>query len=162
MATQRDKKSMLSELADKGYPVDVEAMQAPFNFLISAVASVDVDATPIIKFSQRMRTTILQSTFACELAGIIVFPMVLHPEIRSTGDKITWKRGERIYVIRRTIDYFAWQHANSNAKKKMLMACVVDSIASIPVKHLSESSKEPLVKLAHQAMRSSARRLSVS
>jgi hypothetical protein len=154
MATKRDSRTMLQRLADKGYPVDLGALDAPFNLTITSVASIDVDAEPIIKFSQRVKEVVREAAFRCELAGIAVFPMVLNPEIRSTGNTVTWKRGERAYVVRRNIDFSHWQRAKANEKKEMLASCVIDSIASIPMKHLSESSKEALVAIVRQAMRS--------
>lgn len=145
---------MLQRLAEKGYPVDLGALDAPFNLTITSVASIDVDAEPIVKFSQRVREVVREATFRCELAGIAVFPMVLNPEVRSTGDTMTWKRGDRAYVIRRNIDFSRWQHAKSNEKKELLVNCVIDSIASIPTKHLSDASKEALGAIVRKAIRS--------
>jgi len=162
MTTKRDSRSMLRRLADQGFPVDFDALDAPFNLTISSVASIDVDAEPIIKFSQRVRELVRESGFKCELAGIAVFPMVLNPEIRSTGDTMTWKKGDRAYVIRRNIDFSHWQHAKSKEKKEMLATCVIDSIASIPMRHLSESSKDALTMIVRQAMRASVGRLAAS
>lgn len=152
MATKRDSGSMLRRLADNGYPVDFGAMEAPFNLTITSVASIDVDTGPIVKFSQRVKEVVREAAFRCELTGIAVFPMVLNPEIRSAGNRVTWKRGERAYVVRRGIDFSQWQRAKINEKKKMLTICVIDSITSIPAKHLSESSKEALVAIVRQAM----------
>lgn len=151
---KRDSGSMLRGLADKGYPVDLGALDAPFNLTITSVASIDADAEPIIKFSQRVKEVVRETAFRCELAGIAIFPMVLNPEIRSTGNTMTWKRGERAYVVRRNIDFSLWKRAKANEKKEMLESCVIDSIASIPAKHLSESSKTALVAIVRQAMRS--------
>jgi hypothetical protein len=154
MVTKRDSGAMLRRLAEKGFPVDFDALNAPFNLTITSVASIDVDAAPIIKFSQRVKEMVRESGFKCELAGIAVFPMVLNPEIRSTGDTMTWKSGERAYMIRRNIDFSRWQHAKSSEKKELLASCVIESIASIPMKHLSESSKDALTTIVRQTMRS--------
>ena len=54
---------MLQRLADKGFPVDLGALNAPFNLTITSVASIDVDAALIIKFSQRVREMVRESGF---------------------------------------------------------------------------------------------------
>lgn len=154
MATRRDSGSMLRRLADKGFPVDLDALDAPFNLTITSTTSIDVDATPIIRFSQRLKEVVRESGFRCELADIAVFPIILNPGIRSAENAVNWKRGSRSYIIRRNIDFSRWQHANSNDKKEMLAKCVIDAIASIPMKHLAESSREALEAMIRQAMRS--------
>jgi len=154
MVKKRDSKSMLRKLAEAGYPVDLDALDSPFNLTITSLVSVDVDAEPIIKFSQRLNEVVREAAFTCELTGIVIFPTVLNPEIRSSGNKVTWKRAERAYMVRQNIDFADWQNAKTSEKKAMLVNCVVDSIASIPTKHLPESSKEALVAIVRRAMRS--------
>jgi hypothetical protein len=158
MATKRDIREELQRAADNGYPVDFGALDAPFNFLISSITSLEVDERPITKLSQRVREIVRTSGFKCELAGIIVFPMVLDPEVPAVGDKVSWKRKSNIYSVHRHIDIFRWEQAKLKEKKEMLLNCVIDSISSIPTKRLSESSKEALVAIVRQAMRSSAAR----
>lgn len=145
---------MLQRLAENGYPVDFEAFDALFNLTITPTTSVDVDAEPVIKFSQVVKKAIRKSGFACDLTDIVVFVLVLNPDIGVTKDATTWKRASRSYVVRRNIDFIGWQHAKASDRKKMLTACVIDAIASIPVKHLSELSKESLGEIVLGAARS--------
>lgn len=153
MVTKRDAESML-RAAENGYPVDLDALDAPFNLTITSIASVDVDVEPIVMFSQRLKDVVREAAFSCELTGIVIFPTVLNPEMRSAGNKVTWKRGERAYMVRQNIDFSDWQNANASEKKAMVVNCIVGSIARIPTKHLSESSKEALVEIVRRAVRS--------
>lgn len=81
MAARRDSGSMLRRLADKGFPVDLDALDAPFNLTITSTTSIDVDATPIIGFSQRLKEIVRESGFKCELSDIAVFPSIHSPRM---------------------------------------------------------------------------------
>ena len=159
MAIKQHSSSMLRRLADKGFPVDFGALDALFNLTITSVASIDIDASPIIKFSQRVRALVRESGFDCQLSDIAVFLMILNPELRSAKDSVSWKRGSRSYSIRRNISFSQWQRAKSDEKKEILVNCVIDSIMVIPTKHLDQSSKDALITIVRQAIRPATKTL---
>ena len=151
---KRGNDAMLRRLAANGFPVDFGALDASFNLTLTPITSIDVDAEPLIQFSQRIREQVRTSGFKCELADIAIFVMVLNPEIKSAGDSSSWKRVSRSYVIRRNVDFSCWQSAKLSEKKELLTKCVINSIADIPMKHLDESSKGALAAIVRQAARS--------
>jgi hypothetical protein len=144
---------MLEHLAEQGYPVDFEALDAPFNFTISSIATYDVDVDVILKFSNRLRELIRQERFSCELKDIILHPVILNPEITSSNEAITWKRKDMAYVIRQSIGFSDWQNGSLRDKKKLLESCVVDAVGRIPEKHLAEASRGAIVKIVRAALR---------
>jgi hypothetical protein len=150
---RRSNEGMLRRLAANGFPVDFDALRASFNLTITPITSIDVDADPLIQFSQRVRKQVKESGFKCGLADIAIFTMVLNPEIKAAGDSSSWKKSSQAYVIRRNIDFSSWQSAKPSGKNELLRKCVIDSIADIPMKHLDESSKETLAGIIRQAAR---------
>jgi hypothetical protein len=153
MAMRRANTAMLRRLAENGFPVDFGALDASFNLTITPVTSIDVDAEPLIQFSQRVREQIRESGFKCDLADIAISVMVLNPAINAAKDGSSWKRASRSYVLRRSVDFSHWQSAKSNEKKALLEKCIIDSIVDIPTKHLDEASKEALAAIVRQATR---------
>jgi len=151
MAMRRANTAMLRRLAENGFPVDFGALDVSFNLTITPVTSIDVDAEPLIQFSQRVREQIRESGFKCDLADIVISVMVLNPAINAAKDGASWKRASRSYVLRRSIDFSHWQSAKPNEKKALLGKCVINSIADIPMKHLDEASKEALTAIVRQA-----------
>ena len=153
MAMRRANEAMLRRLAENGFPVDFGALDALFNLTITPITSIDVDAEPLIQFSQRVRELVRASGFKCELADVAIFVLVLNPDIKSAENSSSWKRASRAYVFRRNIDFSCWQSAKRSEKMALLTRCVIASIADIPTKHLNEASKEALAAIVRQAVR---------
>lgn len=146
--------AMLRRLVANGFPVDLCAIKASFNLTITPLTTIDVDAQPLIDFSQRVKEIVRKMKFQCELADIAVIPMVLNPDIRPAQNSVSYKKASRAYIIRRNIDFSAWQIAKLNQQMEMLALCVTESILSIPPKQLSEQSKDQLAAIVCQAAHS--------
>ena len=147
MLVRRVNQAMLKRIAENGYPVDFGAFDASFNLTIFPVTSIDVDPEYLINFSQRLRQKVRDSQFKCELADILISVVILNADVPSAKDSISWKRASRAYKIRRNINFFDWQNAKPKEKKVLLVNLIVDSLTDIPLKHLSEASKETLIKI---------------
>ena len=148
----KNKVSIIKTLEEQGYPVDVEAIDAPFNLTISPVSSAEVDPAVMIEFSKNVGKLIRDRRFECELMDIVIFPMVLNAEIPAAEDKMTWSKRNRAYKIRRKLDFDEWQEGSDEARKKLLVESILESINAIPEKNLKQANKEQLCEIIWQAI----------
>lgn len=151
---KKTKKSVTEELAEKGYPLDSGAIDAPFNLTIMPMTSMDVDKSVILDFFKNLTSIIRSSEFKCELRDILIFLKILNSELMSGGEKITWSKRECAYKITKIIDFLEWQNASTKKRKSILVKCITGCINEIPQKHLSDLSKERLIFIVNQAVSS--------
>jgi hypothetical protein len=152
MITRKADRVKLTEIAAKGYPIDFAALDATFNFTVSPLVTFDVNVSPFIAVAERLKTLIRGSEFACELADIVAIPFIRAGDVLPIN-KVSFRRAENAYFVKKSIDYDQWESAKVKARKSIVETFLLDVIQSIPAKHLSGASREQLVTLVEAAVR---------
>lgn len=147
MVVKRYDENKLKELEKKGVPIDWAALDALFGLGVSAVVTADVDISLLREFKERIKNLIRESGYSCELLDILVFIMILGPEVSAREESTKFRRKDCGYVIRKKIDFLEWKNAEVVKRIEMIFDAIVESISRIPQKHLSDQSKANLVEL---------------
>lgn len=152
MVTRKADRGMLTELAAKGVPIDLAALDATFNFTVSPLATLGVDVSPFLAVAQRLKTLIRGSTFACELADIVAIPVIRSGDAPRI-DKVSFRPTENACFVKKSIDHAAWDAAKAKARKSMVRTFLLDAIQAVPARRLSTASRERLAALVDAAVR---------
>lgn len=161
MSTRRYDEAKLRELEDKGVSIDWDALKVPFNLGVTSIITADVDSNLLEEFKSEIKNAIRKSEFSCELKDILIFLMILNPEITIGKESISWKRKEEAYIIRKNINFLDWKIARASRRKELMVEATIDAILRIPEKRLSTSSKDRLIEIISQVgkkMRQSRRK----
>jgi hypothetical protein len=140
-------------LVRAGYPIDFDAIRAPFNLVLVPVVSMDVDTGILRDFCRRLKDATWASGFTCALDGIALIVKILDPDIATRDDsRAVRKSADGGCKVHRRIDIKAWQAADTRCKKALLAQCVTVALGSIPGKYLSVAEQAALADIIDAAL----------
>jgi hypothetical protein len=108
------------------------------------VVTLGVDTTDVRRIFQIFQAKFKDFDSQSSLSAIIFFPRILNPAIKKATKLQSFRRKDRAYYIGIEIDYRNWMMASPNGQRDMVIDNIIHSIASIPAKHLEESTRKTL------------------
>jgi hypothetical protein len=132
---------------DAGLKINWAALDKKFIFTVSAIVSVGVDTSLIFKMGELVSSIAESNGFSCELSGIVVFPIILGPDVRPRPDFVTYKRKDRGYFVGKNISFTDWTDSAKARQVVIAQDNLQSSILAININHLSNDSKLKLVEI---------------
>ena len=141
----------LKRVEERGVYVDWDALSRKFNFTVCARISYDIDASVFQRLAELVTKAVDESDFACELQGIVFFPLILKGDVSRRADFKSHKRSYRSYFVGRNIDHKIWKKARTKRRVSLAGQNLQFSVLDIPDHHLSPPSKLTLLAMIEYA-----------
>jgi hypothetical protein len=122
-----------------------------FSFTLSGIVTPGVDIKAFIHLCELVTSLAEQRDFICELASIVMFPIITDPAIYSRADFMVHKRKDSGYFVGRNLDIEVWKRARKARRAVLASEALKSAIEAIPNKHLSIESKIQLVEIIDSA-----------
>jgi hypothetical protein len=150
------RKSQSDVLIERLERADLKVWQddTSFPFAISPHITPGVDPAEIAWLACSFRIEVskrVHGMLTTDLAGAVIFPRVTDPAISSRPDRITHKRSEKCYFVKRNIPFAVWKSASPEARLDLFADNLRDSVRAIPARHLSLPDKAMLLGAIDEA-----------
>jgi hypothetical protein len=143
-----------------GLELRVDQRDARFTFVVSPTTTPGVDRLEISElaatFQRGVFTRVAEQRLSSSLAGIVIFPRILDPDVCRWADGGTYKRKDRSYFVKRAIPFEAWKAASSNGRADLFAANLSNAVNSVPERHLPTADKQKLVEAIDEVRRALA------
>jgi hypothetical protein len=149
--TDRERQK-LELIESRGYPVDWAAAYRAFNLTCSPIVTAGVPSIEVLVSLAGLTSALVEKTGKpLALTGIVVFPTICDSAIYSTTNKLTHKRKDNAYFVRRTIEFDEWNRARRPKRLRLAVENFEESIAWIPERHFPSVDREFLLNCVHAA-----------
>jgi hypothetical protein len=151
MALTKQMLALMERVERAGGSVDRAALTRKFNFTLSGIVDAGVEYKVFVQLCASVQKIVQEQDFKCDLAGIVVFPIILGPNGFKRDDFVTHKRKESAYFVGKNIDYDTWTRAKRPKRIKLAVENLKSSVQAIPDKHLSIEKKMQIMGMIDEA-----------
>ncbi len=151
MSLSPREKQLLERAKRAGAPVNTAVPAHEFALTVSPVTTDGVDVGILVRLGEEVTALARAQGFACEISGIVLFPIVARADVYSKEDFVTYKRASNGYFVGRNIPFEKWKRARVVGQAALAVKNFEASLLVIPDKHLSVNSKTRLLDLIRAA-----------
>jgi len=144
-------KQLLERAKRAGAPVNTAVPAHKFALTVSPVTTDGVEVGILARLGEDVTALAQAQGFACELSGVVLFPIVARAAVYSKEDFVTYKRASNGYFVGRNIPFESWKRARVVGRLALAVKNFQSSLLAIPDKHLSADSKARLLDLVRAA-----------